>query len=69
MSESTSSDNPEAGQAAEVKNGESKEECTKEPGWDYFVFVSFLSDEATFLWLGSFVRNNGYEINEVLTQD
>ena len=66
MSESTSSDNP---QAAEVKNGESKEECTKEPGWDYFVFVSFLSDEATFLWLGSFVGNNGYEINEVLTQD
>ena len=69
MSESTSSDNPEAGQAAEVKNGESKEECTKEPGWDYFVFVSFLSDEATFLWLGSFVGNNGYEINEVLKQD
>ena len=26
----------------------------------------FYSDEATFLWLGSFVRNNGYEINEVL---
>ena len=51
MSESTSSDNPEAGPAAEVKNGESKEECTKEPGWDYFVSFSFLNDEATFLWL------------------
>ena len=42
MSESTNSDNPEAGQSAEVKNGESKEECTKEPGLDYFVSFSFL---------------------------
>ena len=32
MSESASSDNPEAGQAAEVKNGESNAEGTKEPG-------------------------------------
>ena len=29
---SESQDNPEAGQVTEIKNGESKEECTKEPG-------------------------------------
>ena len=32
MSESNTQDNPEAGQVTEIKNGESKEECTKEPG-------------------------------------
>ena len=32
MSESNSQDNPEGGQVTEIKNGESKEECSKEPG-------------------------------------
>ena len=39
MSESASSDNPEAGQANEVKNGESNAEGTKEPGGSVFFWA------------------------------
>ena len=52
MSESASSDNPEAGQAAEVKNGESNAEGTKEPGGIFF----WVFDHDTFLWLESFKK-------------
>ena len=47
MSESNTQDNPEAEQATEIKNGEQKEECSKEPGQ-----ISFLDfcDQDKFLW-------------------
>ena len=64
MSESASSDNPEAGQAAEVKNGESNAEGTKEPGGSIFLFWVF--DHDTFLWLESCKKQWFYKINEVL---
>ena len=66
MSESASSDNPEAGQAAEVKNGESNAEGTKEPGGIIF-YSEFLNfDYDTFLWLESCKKQWFYKINEVL---
>ena len=56
MSESASSDNPEAGQAVEDKNGESNAEGIKEPGG----IILFL------FWLESSKKQWFYEINEVL---
>ena len=43
-----------------------KRNAQKSQVWIILFLLVFYSDEATFLWLGSFVRNNGYEINEVL---
>lgn len=59
MSESTNnSDNPEAVQAVEDKNGESNEECTKEPGGIFFSLIFFIMTHSCVLKV---VRNNGFK--------
>ena len=57
MSESASSDNPEAGQANEVKNGESNAEGTKEPGGIIFYSGFLIMTRSCGLKV---VRNNGF---------